>query len=373
MDEFNLDNAKGYIIGIDIGSKNTDFCLIDESAFYNKCYNEMELLSKVANNSIVRILTPPISSDKKSVELNFYKSIAAQLEKIFKYAAQNNYIPIRGIGIGLPGMVDPKTQTLIASPSWGMNNELYTNFASKLEKVINWDNFKNIVTNNIVIDNDVRCATRYIWKIKTNAKNLMCIFIGNGVGSGIVINNNLYYGHSFLAGEIGHVLISKTYPYDPTFKCHCGGKGGHWEMFTTSYGMLNMARNINPIKYKQLINDFAISQELTTDDIKIAAESGNEYAQKLIDKFIDYVNIGLSNYLSIMDFEKIFLGGGMIRAFYPPISKEIRNIKEYTYTLNNQQNRKDFIIEEKETKQAIACIGAALIMHDQSYFDYINS
>jgi len=199
-------SEKAFYFGIDVGSDHIDYCILD--------YQEFERISKEHNNT--KVIIDSSTTFRGSVENPASKkgfgAIYEEIEKIIKElvseANQRKNLPICGIGIGLPGMVEPKEGKLRQAPYLGKQN---VEFIEKLDSYIDWKSLpeKYELTEFVKIDNDVRCATRFRWKA-TSQKNLLCILIGNGVGSGIVLDGRMIYGTNFCAGEAGHTTISHT-------------------------------------------------------------------------------------------------------------------------------------------------------------------
>ena len=290
--------------------------------------------------------------------------------------------------MGLPGMVHPQEGMLVNSPSLKIQNQ---KFVRELNKIINWSIIEDIIPEGkkripIEIDNDVRCATRYRWKSSPNAQNIICIFIGNGLGSGIVVNGEMLYGNNFSAGEAGHTTISFTPELfqHPLSKCHCGNKGHHWEMYVCNYGILHKTENLNPEKFKKfkekylvLLDENEEEKSLSTHVICDAFYDGDPYASEIVDKFLEYTAIGVANYINILNPEEIILGGGMIRAFYDK-DRQSPYFKRTTHDLLWEKICEysiptligSSLTVEGTPKQYLASLGAALIFKDKSYFEY---
>jgi len=214
-----------YFIGIDIGAGTIDYCLFDAECI-------PVAIHCPTNEGILyegHVPTPDKFED-------IYYLINEIIQEIADEAIKKNLKPISGMGIGLPGMVNPNEGMLVHSPSFGVQND---RVVARLEALINWKGgiIKNLIPSElktipIEIDNDVRCATRWRWlRYSPKAQSIICIFIGNGLGSGLVLNGKMFYGKNFLAGEAGHTTIN----YGPDLfktlnECHCGKKGHHWEM-----------------------------------------------------------------------------------------------------------------------------------------------
>ncbi|MBA7644059.1 N-acetyl-D-glucosamine kinase [subsurface metagenome] len=370
-----------YFIGIDIGRDKIDYCLVDYDRFLKGGYGKAK----------VKEGTSPTPDHFKDI----YPRLGEIVQTLSQEAADRDRA-IDGIGLGLPGQVDPRRGLLLKSPGFDDVDK---------EPVI--EEFSECLSKEfpIEIDNDVRCATRYVWK-QYSYEDVICIFVGMGLGSGIVLGGKMLYGCNFTAGEIGHTTISEKYELVEKEECKCGLKGCyHWEMYVSSHGMMNIARNLESEEYKRLRTNYETiiqgaeyqrllkqeafskhsdkhfvdykKEELTTYFLSLAFYAGEEYAAKVVKEFIRYLAIGIANYINVINPERVYLGGGMIRGFYGEKNASpclgcttevlLRNeMKKYALP-----SASDVVIVKRDYKETrIASIGAALILKDKSYFDY---
>ena len=116
--------------------------------------------------------------------------------------------PILGIGVGTPGVVTP-TGTVVEADALGWFD---LNLARRLH-----DRFDLPVS--VSNDASVAALAEYSYA-ETSGQNLIVVKIGNGVGAGIILNGQQYYGESFAAGEIGHIVVDDEGPL-----CGCGNHG----------------------------------------------------------------------------------------------------------------------------------------------------
>ncbi len=370
-------HSKRFFIGIDIGSDTIDYCLLDFQNFSEEVEHGVQSDEIIAKKSAKFAGNTPNPATNKENFALIYPKIGEIITEITNKAMQKGYVPISGIGIGLPGMVQPENGLLVHSPSFGVHN---IDFVTELTKHITQGSLtgllpkyqKHLPNNFIRIDNDVRCATRFKWKATSQQKNLLCVFIGNGLGSGIVLDGKMIYGTHFSAGEAGHTTISYTPRLfkDELEKCHCGKKGHHWEMYVASYGVVNLMKKIDPEKFKQFKKTYCSDGKFTTRKIADAYKEKYPYAVDIVEnEFCKYLAIGISNYINILNPEKIILGGGMIRAFLSTeAGRQMIQNKIHDYALEVGGD----ILTDVTGKQYLAGIGAALIFEDDSYSEYVE-
>ena len=183
--------AKKYNIGVDIGGTNVKIALVDEKG-YIAYSNSVPTRAEMGYEYTIQ---------------NIINTIKDSLKE-----SNNDISNIGGIGFGLPGQIDSINgivRLLPNIPGW---------VEVPLAKIVS-DEFKVPVK----LDNDVRVATlgELNFGAGKGCKNLICLTVGTGVGSGIVLNGQLVRGASLTAGEIGHVVVER---HDGRI-CGCGSTG----------------------------------------------------------------------------------------------------------------------------------------------------
>ncbi|MCX5711934.1 MAG: ROK family protein [Candidatus Omnitrophica bacterium] len=181
--------AAKFIIGIDLGGTNLKIALL--SPTYN-------IIDK-------RILSTKSFSDR----IGLIRAISESVDNIL---AENRLVrsQVLGVGIGLPGPVDAEAGFVHFFPNIpGWKN---VNLKKILEKEIRMP---------VSLDNDANLMSLAEHRLGAakGARNAICLTLGTGVGAGIIIENKLYRGSSFSAGELGHLPVNIIGP-----KCNCGGK-----------------------------------------------------------------------------------------------------------------------------------------------------
>lgn len=137
-------------------------------------------------------------------------------------------------------------------------------------------------------------------------KHFVQITLGTGVGSGIVIDGKVLYGHDGFAGELGHTIVNPK-----GRRCGCGRKGC-LETYASASGVVRTAN--------KLLKDFdghtSLSEleEITSYDIFKAAEAGDKLALAIFDYTARKLGFALANIIAIVSPEAIFLFGGLAQA-----------------------------------------------------------
>ena len=140
------------------------------------------------------------------------------------------------------------------------------------------------------------------------AQNLICITVGTGIGSGLIVNGKLVRGASNAAGELGHIKLQM----DNGPLCGCGDHGC-LEAFASGPAIVAMAEEYikggKSTKYRELAKN-----EITPYYVCEAAKQGDVVAKKIFEIIGTYIGIGLSSVVNLLNPEKIVIGGGVADA-----------------------------------------------------------
>jgi glucokinase len=207
---------------------------------------------------------------------------------------------IRAVGIGAPGTVDPDHGEVIFAPNLGWKDVA---LVKELEKRLDVPVF---------LENDCKACMLgvYVEELKSKPRHVLGIFIGTGIGGGLIINGELYAGSNHTAGEVGHMVIDVNGP-----KCGCGNKGC-FEVFASR---LALFRNIEAaIKDgKETILTEMLGKDLKglrSGDIRKAIRRGDKVVEKIVEEAADYIGLAIGNLVNLLNPEIVVLGGGVIEA-----------------------------------------------------------
>ncbi len=225
---------------------------------------------------------------------------------------------VLGVCIGIPGIYDVSNQSITVAESLGLDHFSI----HKMEKIINYP---------IGIINRANAAAlgEKWYGIARKFQNIIYISIGNGIGSGIIINDNLFTGSTGSAGEIGHTTVL---PHGPL--CRCGSTGCLESLVSIDH-IISIAKEFLK-KDRHCILRKYIEQEdkdIDLDLILRAAQTGDENCQKLLNQQAEYIGIALANAVNIIDPQLIVIGGklGFILGDYllPTIRRVMSERAEY--------------------------------------------
>jgi glucokinase len=207
---------------------------------------------------------------------------------------------IRAVGVGAPGSVDPDKGEIIFSPN--LPGWKKVGLQKALAKQLGVPVF---------VENDCNVCTLGVYhvELKSKPKHMIGIFLGTGVGGGIILNGELHSGFNRTAGEVGHMVLEVGGP-----KCGCGNRG----CFEALAGRASLFRRIlAAVKdgQKTVLTDMlgADLDDLRSGDLRKAMKRGDKLVQKVIEEAAEYTGIAVANLINVFNPEVIVLGGGLIQ------------------------------------------------------------
>ena len=240
------------------------------------------------------------------------KQVDFIIGNVKQFLSANEKYGVKSIGVGIAGQIDDKTGSVLFSPNLNWH-EVPLKYI--LEKETGLD---------VYIANDLTAITFVEWKFGSGKgeDNIICIFVGTGIGSGIIIDGSLYSGCSNASGEIGHITIVSG-----GRKCTCGNYGC-LEAYAGGLGIANIAKeraaaDING--FKNIINAAGggidgISAETVAD----AYKAGDKKAAELIRETGVYLSDGVISAINLLNPCVIILGGGVINGI-PGLYDTVKN------------------------------------------------
>ena len=218
---------------------------------------------------------------------------------------------IGAVGIGAPGPLDPDTGIVIFAPNLGWRD---VPLKSELETRISIPTF---------VDNDVNVGTlgEHTFGAGQNVQNLVGIFVGTGIGGGIILNGELFHGASKTAGEIGHIIVKADGP-----KCGCGTRGCLEALASRTAMTKQFQKAILKKKKKSILT------ELTDGDLGLiksgtlakALRSKDKLTKKVFKEVTKYLGVGIGSIVNFLNPEMIVLGGGVVEALDDTFINNIR-------------------------------------------------
>jgi len=229
----------------------------------------------------------------RQARIRTYANGEASLDRLFKLIREvtTEDETIRGIGIAVPGPIDPKNGVILTAPNlpeWvgvPISQRLETEFGAPAH-----------------LGNDANLAAVGEWRYGAGRghHHLVYLTISTGIGGGVICNDELLLGHQGLAGELGHVTILPDGPV-----CSCGQRG-HLEAIASGPGIAayvsEKLKNGHPSTLSGHPDAKAISQ---------AAQAGDELAQSAFKRAGHFLGLGVANTLMIFNPSIVIFGGGV--------------------------------------------------------------
>lgn len=205
-----------------------------------------------------------------------------------------------GVGIGAPGAVDGHDGRVIFAPNLDWRD---VPLKKQLEKEIGIPVF---------VGNDCTVAMQgvYVAELKSKPQHVIGVFIGTGIGGGLIINGKPYHGANHTAAEIGHMVLEVDGP-----KCGCGNKGC-FEALASRTAIFQRIKSAVKNGQKTVLTEMLGDnlQDLRSGDLRKAIRRGDKFVDKVIDEAAEYTGIAVGNLMNIFNPEMVVLGGGVIEA-----------------------------------------------------------
>ena len=313
--------SKPYVVGIDIGGTNTVFGIVD------------------ARGTII---------DNGSIKTGKHSKIEDYVnelyENLFQLLEKNDAVgKIAGIGVGAP-------------------NGNYFNGTIEFAPNLPWrgvlplaDMLSEKFGIPVALTNDANAAAigEMTYGAARGLKDFIMITLGTGVGSGIVVNGQLVYGHDGFAGELGHVIVK------PVNGRACGcGRTGCLETYASATGVARTAREFLEIrKDNSLLRQIPI-QDITSKDVYDAAIAGDQIAKDIFEYTGQILGEAFANFTAFTSPKAIVLFGGLAKSG-DLIMNPIRESMERNM-LNIYKNKVSLLFSELKESDA-AVLGASAL------------
>jgi glucokinase len=275
-----------------------------------------KILAAVFNGSFENVGTAKLSTKSQ-------RGVEAVIERIARCVqdaideADLSLKQVAGVGIGAPGAVDSEAGTVIFAP----NLEGWKDVALKkqLEKLLGVPVF---------VENDCNISALgvYVAELKSKPRHMLGIFVGTGIGGGLVINGELYSGIGHTAGEVGHMVLDVNGP-----KCGCGNKGC-FEALASRTAIFQQIKAGIKEGQKTILTEMLGDnlEDLRSGDLRKAIRRGDKFVDKVIESASEYIGIATANLVNILNPEVVVLGGGVIEALQDEMmSVIIETAKDY--------------------------------------------
>jgi glucokinase len=220
---------------------------------------------------------------------------------------------VKAICLGIPGSVNPYTGKIAVAPNLGIRN---FNIVEKLKKYISYP---------VLIENDVNLGALGIrhFGIGKNARDMLVVFIGTGIGGALIFDGKLFRGANYTAGEIGHMHVLNAGPL-----CGCG-KSGCFEAVASRTAIVKaIQKDLKSAKKSPVKKFIEPGKPIKSKALAAAVDKGDTIVIKHVTEACETIGFVLSDITNLLNLDLIVLGGGLIEAldyFMIPIIKETFN------------------------------------------------
>ncbi len=301
-------------IGIDIGATKANIGLVTSAG-------------KIVGS--VRIPVPCNSSAE-----DFIEKLCQEVERLIESSGLKRK-DCTFYGVGVPGTADYKTGLVEYCPNLGW------------EDVPAGAIFKKRLGLEVRISQDSRLAAwaEYLLGAGRNYSSIICVTLGTGIGSGIIIDGKIFHGAMNTAGELGHCVFEKD-----GRRCNCGNHGC-LERYASGTGMIERALEAYPEKLADRPQKAETVFEL--------AYAGDEDVLRLIRGVVEDLAVGVANAVSILSPEAVIISGGLC-THEDLIIKPLRELVN-RYGYHSWVRKKQLKIEKAQLGPEAPMIGAALL------------
>lgn len=314
---------KQYVVGVDVGGQTSKIGVVNARG---------EILSRLV-----------IRSDTYGTDANAYLSALADAirECVIECGRTGE---IRGVGVGAPNS-NYYTGQISCAPNllWAADGTV------EFSKILS----ENLGGISVSLTNDANAAAigEMTYGVARGMKNFIMITLGTGVGSGIVIDGKVVYGHDGNAGELGHTCVVR-YNGRP---CGCG-KTGCLETYCSATGVARTAREMLELTDEPSL--LRGVEDLSSKAVYEAAAEGDALAKKIFDYTGKMLGRSFADFVAFSSPEAIVLFGGLARAkefFYEPM------VESMNENLMHQWKGKVKIVFSQLKESDAAILGASAL------------
>ncbi|WP_010096989.1 ROK family glucokinase [Ornithinibacillus scapharcae] len=269
---------KNVIVGVDIGGTTVKIGLLQNSG------------------QIIEKWEIPTKRSEQGTDVidDIWSSVVSRLEE-----QDINLETVLGIGIGAPGFIDSENGYVFEAVNIGWKDFKLTEYMSSLSGLP------------VYVENDANIAVLgENWLgAGGQAKDVIAVTLGTGVGGGIIASGKILNGDNGTAGEIGHITV------DPNgYTCNCGRKGC-LETIASATGIARQAMNVIHEKpTSPLAEVYQVNQTITSKDVFELAATGDVDSIEIVNHTADVIGFVLSNLAVTLNPSKILIGGGVSKA-----------------------------------------------------------
>jgi len=239
---------------------------------------------------------------KQTPEAPTHESFSGSLDELTNEVIQLSGIQpeqVASIAVGIPGSVNMETGIIGMAPNLGLKNYSVQ------------EHLNNRLPYPVLIENDVNLAAagELAFGAAKGKQNVLVVFVGTGIGGGLILNNKLYRGSGWVAGEIGHINVHEKGP-----KCGCGRIGCFEALASRTAVVRQITAEIKKGKQSVLKERTEKNKDIKSKAIARALEAGDKLTVKVINQACKTIGRTLAGINNLLNLELIILGGGLMEA-----------------------------------------------------------
>jgi glucokinase len=259
------------------------------------------------------------------------RGVAAVVERVEKTVRKvmtkvnGNGSDFAGLGVGAPGAVDTVAGVVRNAPNLEWKNVALA------------DDLSGRLGLPVVIDNDVNVGVvgEHVYGAGRGARNLVGIFVGTGIGGGIILNGLPYLGARGVAGEVGHMIVEPR-----GRRCECGQRGCV-EAYASKTAMEKMLREAHKKRHRSLAYDLMKKngRRLTSSIIAEALKAKDARMKEILETSQYYLGLLTANLVNCLDPELVVFGGGVVERLGRSFVGSIARTASKHYLVKNSRQR----------------------------------
>ena len=336
------------IIGVDLGGTNINVGML------------------TADNRV----DPKSQVNKKTQAAQGVDVVISRIADAIKESCEQAGITTRqvaAVGIGAAGAIDPVRGVVRKGPNLGFTN---VPLAAAIQKKVGARTF---------LENDVNAAAYGEWKMGAakGVTDFMAVWIGTGVGGGIVLNNKMYSGGFLTAGEIGHMMMVPGAPMGRrSVEDTCSRTAISERLLALmSTGHPSMLKEIIEKEKKELLRkteddlkrkgkaswQFESNKILRSRAIAEAYKAGDDLTRAVVHEAAEYLGMAIGGVVTLLSLPHVVIGGGFTEALGEPWVRAVREeVRKYAFPGECKK------VEVKGTalKDTAGIVGAGLLARD---------
>lgn len=248
------------------------------------------------------------------------------------------------VGIGAPGAVDPDSGTVLEAVNLRWKNYPLAEILAKRLGIP------------VFLDNDVNVAVwgEYRMGAGKESKNMLGVWVGTGIGGGLILNGQMYYGHFMTAGEIGHVIALPANPPGQRSLEHNCSRTAVVDQ------IVRLIKSNRKSKITEMCEgDF---DKIKSSMLAKAYEQDDELVHEVVNHAAELLGTEIAGVVTLLSLERVVLGGGLTEAIGKPFVERVEKaVKHFAFPDRCKQVK----VVASQLEDTAGIFGAALIAFDR--------